>query len=691
MASAAVTLETDIEVDRKTRSTPPIGRAIRFSKKDNLSDKVRRKMEEYDTNHDGCVDIENVHAIIKSLVKEEKRSRMLKWGISGLFLFTIMLLGSTFGLTWFAVSTLKDTKINNNILVTKDGTQVQVSGTDYIVRNDTLYPRDTVQQNMMNPAAVMRTSTFVGTPFTLTHTDIDVDVLMEMNYMVLSNPLASTNLSLRVDGVAKYNDMIVIMTPLGNINYSENGTTYDGKLSEYMSISSDTDQGQNQSQSQNSSQRRLLAQTSDSTGGQHAMIGYFGHVRKPSVFDDGKWWRISSQDKQGVLYNTRKLVGAIDNTDIYVSFDRAWSNYKKTYAKLYDPEEENYRFASFKQNMMLVADVNKNARLNWWAGGNPYTDMPFDEFNRSVLMQVVPDTDSTRYLNRRRYLITTTVSDASAIPNLVDWRASGKVSSVKHQGNCGSCWAFTAIAAIESAYLIHTNTNASSAQNMDFSEQNLVSCASTTNTGCIGGSTWDALEYIANHNVTTERLYPYMATGSPCATSIVSNTNRSNVYQSSGLPTFINENSETALMIAVSRQPVISYIMVDKTLVSYAGGIYYPSTCTNAVNHAVVVVGYDKINKWWLIKNSWGPTWGEGGFARIAMTGDGTTGPCGMYQYSMMPTLSNVPITVVNVVNVADVVNTTSSPTSHTQLSPSSLSSPIAAPKSPNRNQRKTP
>ena len=86
---------------------------------------------------------------------------------------------------------------------------------------------------------------------------------------------------------------------------------------------------------------------------------------------------------------------------------------------------------------------------------------------------------------------------------------------------------------------------------------------------------------------------------------------------------------------AVMQQPIAVYFMVDISFYEYSGGIYTPTTCSSSTNHMMIAVGYDTTGPvpYWIVKNSWGIRWGEEGYARIKMTGDGE-GPCGMYTVS---------------------------------------------------------
>jgi len=209
----------------------------------------------------------------------------------------------------------------------------------------------------------------------------------------------------------------------------------------------------------------------------------------------------------------------------------------------------------------------------------------------------------------------------------IDWRDEHKVSSVKNQGQCGSCWAFSSVGATESAWAIKHN------QLYNLSEQELVDCSSE-NHGCEGGEMDFAFQYIMNHSLCTNLSYPYIANNdNTCAINqckpIVHISNYSDVYP----------NNETLLRYAVAQQPVSVAIQANKrSFQMYQSGIYNDPDCGYELDHGVLVVGYgydeQSDMKYWIIKNSWSSSWGENGFIRILRDSNDTRGLCGI---AMMP------------------------------------------------------
>jgi C1A family cysteine protease len=185
----------------------------------------------------------------------------------------------------------------------------------------------------------------------------------------------------------------------------------------------------------------------------------------------------------------------------------------------------------------------------------------------------------------------------------IDWSTLGKVTSIKNQGNCGSCWSFSAIANFESSIAITKNVGGP-----DLSEQELVDCsAAYGNQGCNGGWMTNAFTYMKVYGISKETSYPYTAVTSLCK-------KRTPVYKVLGIYTSAANSACPGLLSLLTNRPVS--VAVDATNWGpYKSGIF--NNCGLSVNHGVLAVGRSLLGEW-KIKNSWGTLWGEKGYIRLA-------------------------------------------------------------------------
>jgi C1A family cysteine protease len=199
-----------------------------------------------------------------------------------------------------------------------------------------------------------------------------------------------------------------------------------------------------------------------------------------------------------------------------------------------------------------------------------------------------------------------------SLPAVLDWRNhdGNWITSIKDQGDCGSCWAFATTAVLESMVKISKNLS----ENIDLSEQMLLSCSKAGN--CIeGGYDYLAAEYIKNIGIPRESCYPYTASDAPC--------NPSSGWMSRVV--IIKSwqwvsNSISGIETALQSGPVTTFMTVYSDFYHYRSGIYKVTTgATVEGGHLVAIIGYDHINGYWICKNSWGTDWGENGFFRVQM------------------------------------------------------------------------
>ncbi len=206
--------------------------------------------------------------------------------------------------------------------------------------------------------------------------------------------------------------------------------------------------------------------------------------------------------------------------------------------------------------------------------------------------------------------------DAQALPASFDWRAQGKVTPVRNQGNCGSCWAFSVVGVLESAVKVQLG-----APDGDLSEQYLVNCNGYSY-GCNGG--WFTAHnlhqnaFIAPQTAAgsvTEAQLRYTAQDGACA---------ANYQKGYRLTEWRFINYETPNVAAIKQAildygPVGTAVCVGPAFYAYGGGVFATdeSCGSDFVNHAVILVGWDDSTQSWIMKNSWGAGWAEDGYMRI--------------------------------------------------------------------------
>ena len=264
--------------------------------------------------------------------------------------------------------------------------------------------------------------------------------------------------------------------------------------------------------------------------------------------------------------------------------------------------------------------------------------------------------DFSAYLNRfDRFAspVGEVLSDFSSIeslPTYVNWVEKGAVTPVKDQGQCGSCWSFSSTGALEGAYYLQQlhDTGAYSASTLvSFSEQQLVDCDTFKNGGrdhgCNGGLMNSAFDWIKkNGGLCTESAYPY--TSGKTTTSGTCQTTCTNVEGSkvSGYVNVVPE-SDNEMMAALSYQPVSIAIEADqKDFQLYKSGVF-TGTCGTNLDHGVLAVGYgtESGNDYYLVKNSWGVSWGESGYIKLGKGSkyNNGKGQCGMLIEPSYPVL----------------------------------------------------
>ncbi|RDX80579.1 Senescence-specific cysteine protease SAG39, partial [Mucuna pruriens] len=272
-------------------------------------------------------------------------------------------------------------------------------------------------------------------------------------------------------------------------------------------------------------------------------------------------------------------------------------NYKDSY-------EKELRFQIFKQNVERIDAFNNATNKSYKLGVNQFADFTDEEYR--AMNKIMGNTSKISRTSTFKY------DQVTQVPAALDWRQGGAVTPVKEQGNnCGSCWAFSAVAAIEGI------TKLTTGKLISLSEQELVDCDTENgDAGCKGGRIDGAYQFIVqNEGIATEASYPYRAVNGNCNT-IAESEHAASITGYEDVPV----NDEASLLKAVANQPVS--VAVDASGDSfrfYSSGVFTGACGTN-LNHGVTVVGYGVSHdgiKYWLLKNSWGAGWGEQGYIRI--------------------------------------------------------------------------
>lgn len=297
---------------------------------------------------------------------------------------------------------------------------------------------------------------------------------------------------------------------------------------------------------------------------------------------------------------------------------RKFQEFTKSYDKQYTTHESLlHAYTTFVSNCEFIDSYNSTTHT---LEMNEYGDMTTHEFSRARQLMSVFKLPSKTTCSAFE-------TSTTSVPSSMDWRGKA-VTSVKNQGQCGSCWSFSSAGAMEGAYAVSTGDL------IDLSEQQLMDCTwSYGDFGCSGGLMDNAFAYAIDHGMCLEEDVPYLAENQKCVS----------MPQCDVVAKFtecfdVTPNNQVHLKEAVSFQPVSVAIEADTRVFQfYKSGIIDSDDCGTTLDHGVLVVGYgeDSGQKYWIVKNSWGSDWGESGYVRIARSE--STDDAGICGIAMQP------------------------------------------------------
>jgi cathepsin L len=318
-------------------------------------------------------------------------------------------------------------------------------------------------------------------------------------------------------------------------------------------------------------------------------------------------------------------VSRVNLTTFTAEQDSLWTKFKQEFNKVYyDTVDETYRKGVFVANLNKIRSHNLGD-ASYTLAMNKFGDLTFEEFHSKYTGFLGIRNRFIRSQNNKAEL------ESAATADSIDWTTKGAVTPVKDQGNCGSCWSFSATGAIEGAWEI------SKGRLISLSEQQLMDCSrSEGNMACNGGLMDSAFEWvIENGGICSEADYPYTATSSFHCKSCSS-------VASIRSYTDVTPNSDSALVTALNKQPVAVAIEADQADFQFYQSGVLTAPCGTNLDHGVLAVGYGTWTdgtQYWKVKNSWGEDWGMEGYILLAKGISQKGGQCGILMEPSYPTI----------------------------------------------------
>lgn len=318
---------------------------------------------------------------------------------------------------------------------------------------------------------------------------------------------------------------------------------------------------------------------------------------------------------------------AATNINIDPDTVNGYNSWKKNHGKNFDPQEEGKRFAIWTQANQIIKDHNA-AGNSYQLGHNQFSHLTQEEF-AAVSLGFYLSTNTGGSTSGSSSSSTT--RSLATLPTSVNWVTKGGVTPVKNQGSCGSCYTFSSTGALEGLAFIKTGSLPS------LSEQQLVDCTNGgkyLNNGCNGGWMGSAFQYVIdNKGIASETAYAYTGALGTCKTTVAKTFTSVTSYS------YVTQNSSTAMLTAIAASPVSVTVQASTSYFQlYKSGIFNDTRCGTTIDHAVLAVGYNQTAGNYLIKNSWGTTWGESGYIRLAIHPKADApGVCGSQIWGVVP------------------------------------------------------